>query len=333
MKARAKDVLQTLKKEIPSNLLSDIERVLTDLYLIRDSESKTEEYYNRFLHADYRYQIRDRDYQFNYNEGEIDKNIAKEFRFHLLKLVKDDPSFGYIYYLLGVEQNCHWGSVVYDCVPKEYNILFHIKYTLEDHLDAISNLPDSKKLEALSTARDECKKSNFLIDLKQEFIEKCEIDICAIERRMAPTNITPEPSFVDKSLANTSISSNEEKGELFARDLCDFIEKEIKGVQYSSNHHAIEIFNCPKEYGCKIRPIHKGRTLYLIKILYKYLIHINKQEEAETWIKGMATGLSVTRDDIIKSTLRTSTEDTRFKAILLKQFESRGMTFNIEESK
>ena len=67
--------------------------------------------------------------------------------------------------------------------------------------------------------------------------------------------------------------------------------------------------------------------------MYKYLIHINKLEEAENWIKDMAEGLSTTRDDIIKSTLRTSTGDTRFKTILLKKFESSGMTFNIEESK
>ena len=55
MKARAKDVLQNYKQKIPPYLLVDIERVLSDLYQIRDNENETDRYYNNILHADYRF--------------------------------------------------------------------------------------------------------------------------------------------------------------------------------------------------------------------------------------------------------------------------------------
>lgn len=335
MKARAKDVLQNYKQKIPPYLLVDIERVLSDLYQIRDNENETDKYYNNILHADYRFVrnriVHDREHPFTYNEGEIDKSDAEDFRFHLLELVKNDPSFGYIFHQLGMDHNGDpYSFITYDCVPKDPNILFHIKYTWEDLKETIINLPDTEKLRILITAKAECQNSNFPIELKNEFIEKCETEICMIRELMALTNIIPEPSIVDKSLANTS---NEEKSELFTRDICDFIEEKIKGAQYRSNHHAMEIFNYPSNYGCKIRFIHKVRTLYLIKILYKYLIHINKLEEAENWIKDMAEGLSTTRDDIMKSVLRESRNDTRFKAILLKQFKSRGMSLDEEKTK
>ena len=53
MKARAKDVLQNYKQKIPPYLLVDIERVLSDLYQIRDNKNETDEYYNSILHANY----------------------------------------------------------------------------------------------------------------------------------------------------------------------------------------------------------------------------------------------------------------------------------------
>ena len=336
MKARAKDVLQNYKQKIPPYLLVDIERVLSDLYQIRDNKNETDRYYNNILHADYRFVrnriVHDREHPFTYNEGEIDKSDAKDFRFHLLELVKNDPSFGYIFHQLGMDHNGDpYRFITYDCVPKDPNILFHIKYTWEDLKETIIDLPDTEKLRILITAKAECQNSNFPIELKNEFIEKCETEICMIRELMALTNIIPEPSIVDKSLANTS---NEEKSELFTRDICDFIEEKIKGAQYRSNHHAMEIFNCPKVYGGTITFENKGRTLYLIKILYKYLIHTNKQAEAKKWREEMAQGLCVRTDDISKSTLRgvKGSEDMRFRKTLHDEFKRRGMSLDEEKN-
>lgn len=312
MKARAKDVLQTLKIEIPSNLLSDIERVLRDLYQIRDDEDKTEEYYNRFLHADYRYQIRDRDYQFNYNEGEIDKNIAKEFRFHLLKLVKDDPSFGYIYYLLGVEQNCHWGSVMYDCVPNEPNILFYIKYTWKDHENAISNLPETEKLKALITVKAECQNSNFPIDLKKEFIEKCETEICMIRELMALPKILQESDpDIDNNLSN--ITSPELV--LFDKSFIDGLNRFTKKLLLCND--TFLVFNKP--YECKIevkiRDREIKRTQYLLNKMHKYIREKDPENHktAVEWLKSIANRFGLTVESIKKVGLAKYDKSDSFK--------------------
>lgn len=315
MKARAKDVLQTLKEKIPSNILSDIERVLTDLYQIRDSESKTEEYYNRFLHADYRYQIRDRDYQFNYNEGEIDKNIAKEFRFHLLKLVKDDPSFGYIYYLLGVEQNCHWGSVMYDCVPKEPNILFYIKYTWKDHEDAISNLPETEKLKALITVKAECRNSNFPIDLKKEFIEKCETEICMIREIMALPKILQESDpDIDNNLSN--ITSPELV--LFDKAFVDKLRTHTVGLFRCSD--CFLLFNKPDkcEIDATIFPGSQKRTQYLLKKMCERIKETSPDnlDISNKWLCEIAYKFGINVENIKKVRLDQYDKNASFKSDL-----------------
>ncbi len=302
---RVKDYIKTNPDLIPAEFESYISSVLDDLYDIRADNEATEKYCNKIDRISW---------------------IVKQI---LIQITEKDPSYGYFYNHFARILNSLHGCKIYDCV--DHNIInFYIDFCWDDLEEQITGLANEGKLSILIKKKADCKKSNFNNDLKNKYIENCEIESCMIRELMALTNIIPEPSIVDKSLANTS---NEEKSELFTRDICDFIEEKIKGAQYRSNHHAMEIFNYPSNYGCKIRFIHKGRTLYLIKILYKYLIHINKLEEAENWIKDMAEGLSTTRDDIIKSTLRTSTGDARFKTILLKKFESSGMTFNIEESK
>lgn len=308
---RVKDYIKTNTDLIPVGFESYISSVLDELYDIRANREATEEYCNK-----------------------IDR-ISWILKQSLIQITEKDPSYGYFYNHFARILNGQHKCEIYHCVL-DYNIInFYIDFCWDDLEEQIAGLSNEGKLSILIKKKAECKKSNFNDDLKKKFIENCEAEICMIRELMALTNITPEPSLVDKSLANTPNSSNEEKGELFARDLCDFIEKEIKGVQYTSNHHAIEIFNCPKEYGCKIEFKSKGRTLYLIKILYKYLIHINKQAEAKTWRKEMAQGLGVSLDDISRSTLRgvKGTEDARFRNKLHDEFKRHGMNLDKEKPK
>lgn len=313
MKARAKDVLQTLKKEIPSNLLSDIERVLTDLYLIRDSKSKTEEYYNSILRSDYRYQIRDSKPSSILDKVEIDMNDAGDVRNRLLELVKNDPSFGYIFHQLGMDYNGYLSHLIkYDCVPKEPNILFHIKYTWEDHEDAISNLPETEKLKALITVKAECQNSNFPIELKNEFIEKCETEICMIRELMALPKILQESDpDIDNNLSN--ITSPELV--LFDKSFIDGLNRFTKKLLLCND--TFLVFNKP--YECKIevkiRDREIKRTQYLLNKMHKYICEKDPENHktAVEWLKSIANRFGLTVESIKKVGLANYDKSDSFK--------------------
>ena len=303
---RVKDYIKTNPDLIPAEFESYISSVLDDLYDIRADNEATEKYCNKIDRISW---------------------IVKQI---LIQITEKDPSYGHFYNHFARILNSLHGCKIYDCV--DHNIInFYIDFCWDDLEEQITGLSNEGKLSILIKKKADCKKSNFNNDLKNKYIENCEIESCMIRELMALTNIIPEPSIVDKSLANTS---NEEKSELFARDLCDFIEEKIKGAQYRSNHHAMEIFNCPKVYGGTITFENKGRTLYLIKILYKYLTHTNKQAEAKKWREEMAQGLCIRTDDISKSTLRgvNGSEDMRFRKTLHDEFKRRGMSLDEEKN-
>lgn len=320
MKARAKDVLQTLKKEIPSNLLSDIERVLTDLYLIRDSESKTEEYYNSILRADYRYQIRDSKPSSILDKVEIDMSDAKDFRRHLLELVKNDPSFGYIFHQLGMDYNGYLSHLIkYDCVPKEPNILFHIKYTWEDLKETIYNLPDTEKLRTLIQKKGECQNSNFPIELKNEFIEKCETEICMIRELMALPDISQdsEPN-IDNNLSN--IASQEPV--LFDKSIIDKLNQLTNKLFICKKPFLV--FNKPNECEIEVNilPGEIKRTQYLLNKMYK---HIRKKfpenhEIADEWLKSISNRFGLSVESIEKVGLSHYEKNNSFKKSLDNYF-------------
>ena len=317
MKARAKDVLQNYKQKIPSYLLVDIERVLSDLYQIRDNENETDEYYNSILHADYRFVrnriVQDGEHPFIYNEGEIDKNIATDFRVHLLNLVKNDPSFGYIFHQLGMDHNgdpdCF---ITYDCVPKEQNILFYIKYTWEDLKETIYNLPYTEKLRTLIQERGECQNSNFPIELKNEFIEKCETEICMIRELMALPDISQESKpYIDNNLSN--IASQEPV--LFDKSFIDGLNQFTKKLLICND--TFLVFNKP--YECKIevkiRDREIKRTQYLLNKMHKYIRekYPENHEIALEWLEFISNRFDIAVESIKKVGLATYNKSDSFK--------------------
>lgn len=311
MKARAKDVLQNYNREIPSDLLADIERVLANLHQIRDNKTDTERYYDSILHADYRFEIQDRDYPFIYNEGEINKNIVKEFRFHLLKLVEHDPSFGYIYYLLGIEQNRHWRSVMYDCVPKESSILFYLKYTWEDYKEVISNLPDTEKLRTLITAKSECQNSNFSIDLKKEFIEKCENKINMIKDLISLSSISPDINNKNNNLSDITNSGHM----LFDKSFIDGLKPFSKRLFLCNN--IFLVFNKPYECEIEVKILDREikRTQYLLNKMHKYISKKfpENHDIAVEWLESISNRFGLTVESIKKVGLPKYDKSDSFK--------------------
>ena len=324
MKARAKDVLQNYKQKIPPYLLVDIERVLSDLYQIRDNENETDKYYNNILHADYRFVrnriVHDREHPFTYNEGEIDKSDAEDFRFHLLELVKNDPSFGYIFHQLGMDHNGDpYSFITYDCVPKDPNILFHIKYTWEDLKETIINLPDTEKLRILITAKAECQNSNFPIELKNEFIEKCETEICMIREIMALPDISQDSKpYIDNNMSN--IASQEPV--LFDKSFIDGLNPFTNKLFICKKPFLV--FNKPNECEIEVNilPGETKRTQYLLNKMYK---HIRKKfpenhEIADEWLKSISNRFGLSVESIKKVGLANYNKSDSFKKDINNHF-------------
>ena len=196
---RVKDYIKTNPDLIPAEFESYISSVLDDLYDIRADNEATEKYCNKIDRISW---------------------IVKQI---LIQITEKDPSYGHFYNHFARILNSLHGCKIYDCV--DHNIInFYIDFCWDDLEEQITGLANEGKLSILIKKKADCKKSNFNNDLKNKYIENCEIESCMIRELMALTNIIPEPSIVDKSLANTS---NEEKSELFTRDLCDFIEEKI----------------------------------------------------------------------------------------------------------
>ena len=324
MKARAKDVLQNYKQKIPPYLLVDIERVLSDLYQIRDNENETDKYYNNILHADYRFVrnriVHYREHPFTYNEGEIDKNTAKEFRSHLLELVKNDPSFGYIFHQLGMDHNGDpYRFITYDCVPKDPNILFHIKYTWEDLKETIIDLPDTEQLRILITAKAECQNSNFPIELKNEFIEKCETEICMIREIMALPDISQDSKpYIDNNMSN--IASQEPV--LFDKSFIDGLNPFTNKLFICKKPFLV--FNKPNECEIEVNilPGETKRTQYLLNKMYK---HIRKKfpenhEIADEWLKSISNRFGLSVESIKKVGLANYNKSDSFKKDINNHF-------------
>lgn len=123
---RAKDYLIIHEQEI--KYLDEIKQVLSDLSLIRNNETLTEEYFENILNTDkrfYNWEIEHKEWlsvfhqygdtydekgsytnepQYIININEINKDIASYFRKQLFDIVKEDNSFGHIFLLLANEQ-------------------------------------------------------------------------------------------------------------------------------------------------------------------------------------------------------------------------------------
>lgn len=152
---RAKEYIELNQSSI--NFLSDIKRVISDLLPLRHSKEATDNYFNDILSADIRRQnyllqkdlysknnaMQQEEPQIQYPENEIPIEKVSEIRDILFQIIRNDNSFGYIFFLLGTEQNSKHKNDPIDCIPNQKQIEEAIsrnrddypKKSLDDYLD------------------------------------------------------------------------------------------------------------------------------------------------------------------------------------------------------
>jgi hypothetical protein len=148
---RAKEYLSIYQNTIC--YFDEIKRVVGDLYNVRHDKDATENYYEHILTSDIRYTkwegeyaewedlhskygALDREPKYIAYEGEIDRDIAFDFRLQLLKIVCRDKSFGHIFHLLASEQNRINKEIIIDCVPnqEEIDLAINEERVIEQHI-------------------------------------------------------------------------------------------------------------------------------------------------------------------------------------------------------
>lgn len=131
---RAKEYLHIHRNEIQ---YLDIIKGLIDRFMpIRDNKKDTDALYNELLMADYKMQsflLKKKFYDQGYalqqelphldsNKGEIPIEIVKEIRDILFRIIQEDKSFGYLYFLLGTEYNYRYPMNPVNCIPNATTI-------------------------------------------------------------------------------------------------------------------------------------------------------------------------------------------------------------------
>lgn len=131
---RAKEFIEQNQSSI--KYLDDIKRVINELMPLRKNKEATDEYFNQILSADIRRQnyLLQKDCFERNNAMQLQKptlesfaneipfETASEFRDVLFQVIREDESFGYLFFLLGTEQNSKHKSDPIDCIPNSQNI-------------------------------------------------------------------------------------------------------------------------------------------------------------------------------------------------------------------
>lgn len=143
---RAKELLHIKYRE--SEYFDILLEILNDLLPLREDKAATDEYFDRKLSADlhrqeylYRKELFennsiyvDEEPQLPTYEGEVNEEIAPQIRSLLFEIVKDDESFGYLFFHLGTEYNSlHKDAVPLDCYPIKERIKAAIKLYRDDY--------------------------------------------------------------------------------------------------------------------------------------------------------------------------------------------------------
>lgn len=142
---RAKERLRSLAPGMRYAKL--VEQAVNDLLPLRKNRIATTSYVNDRLSPDIRYQhfllckeLKERgnalqkvEPTYEANEGEVPLEVAREVRDELFLVIKDDPSFGYLFYVLGTEQNARSNSEPIDCIPDDARILEAITALRDDY--------------------------------------------------------------------------------------------------------------------------------------------------------------------------------------------------------
>ena len=184
---RTKDYIQENKGSFKH--LEEIERVLEELRPIRnrkggtDNEIGTTDYYRSYLTPESKGYKSDKLYEY----VEIKSEIAVSFRQELLRVVREDKSFGYIYFLLQSAEN---NLTTYDieCRPDKIAINEAIDFCWEDlveHLETLKTI--SEKILYIEDKKTLWEQDDNYKNLNRNittFGEKCHAEILKLERAM-----------------------------------------------------------------------------------------------------------------------------------------------------
>lgn len=143
---RAKEYIAC--SEVSLKYPAEIKQIVADMLPLRASRQQTVDYYNRKLIADIRLQaclLQKELYEknnamqpeapedFQMRDGEIPVEIAAAVRDELFDVIKEDKTFGYLYFLLGNLRNSQRPTNPIDCVPDERGIVEALKTSRDDY--------------------------------------------------------------------------------------------------------------------------------------------------------------------------------------------------------
>ena len=142
---RAKEYINVHKQDLKHAEI--VSQIIEDLQPLRMDKKATCEYMKNHLFADIRYQhymlqkelfekgnaMQTKEPYFTTIEGEISMRISAEIREELFHAIKEDKSFGYLFYILGTEQNSHHNSDPIDCIPNAERIVQGISENRDDY--------------------------------------------------------------------------------------------------------------------------------------------------------------------------------------------------------
>lgn len=142
---RAKEYLNQHRTEL--KYAEIVGKILDELLPLRKDKEATNAYMNRRLSADIRYQhyllkkelfergnaLQTETPVFENIDGEINKDISMEVRKELFCVIRDDNSFGYLFFILGTEYNAHHCNEPIDCIPDSNQILKSIIENRDDY--------------------------------------------------------------------------------------------------------------------------------------------------------------------------------------------------------
>ena len=126
----------------------EIRQIVDEMLPLRSSRQQTVDYYNSKLIADIRLQAcllqkelyeknnamqPEAPEEFQMREGEIPVEIASAVRDELFDVIKEDKTFGYLYFLLGNLRNSQRPTNPIDCVPDERGIVEALKTSRDDY--------------------------------------------------------------------------------------------------------------------------------------------------------------------------------------------------------
>lgn len=142
---RAKEYIHLHQQELKHATI--VSRVIEVLLPLRADRVATNEYMYKFLFADKRNlhylqqkslfergnAMQQTEPTFEEIEGEVSMDIAAEVREELFHVIKEDNSFGYLFYILGTEKNTHQNNEPIDCIPNEERIIQSIIANRDDY--------------------------------------------------------------------------------------------------------------------------------------------------------------------------------------------------------